>query len=425
MRYHIFSLSLIVLCMFVPVLTYARQSDVVAQEKMLQTMRDAMPKTIVIVMDDSGSMDNPLTAGAEKKIVIAARIAKAVTQTLKAGDQFDLINFDNSPAGEKRVEVRTGHEEEDRLAAANLITTTIPNPRGKGTNIRAAHDQALKIVENQHERRIFCLLITDGWADRVPNNTSYKEYYDNPASQTYKDYAARRNSAHQQHVELYGIGVDFIDGIPQEPNKNGMNTINHIPAPAVDVDPGNLAKEQEAAHLPEITRQQQDALKRLKAEEKKKELQKVVGGGALALVALLLLVRFLAPKKIQLSLIYTDASAEELRGEPRVKTVRLIGGDQAQGSIDLGGKSSSHVHHTLKLLGTEECVGRILVSRRGKVMLEPRSAQENVQIDVQSHAIGRKSAPLNSGTQINVHIYRDPEKRLGLETSFTLKLGKV
>ncbi|MCC6444470.1 MAG: VWA domain-containing protein [Armatimonadetes bacterium] len=173
------------------------------------------PKEIAVVVDKSGSMGESLQAA---KDLVAALIRKVI----RPGDRFSLINFDSRPETVIEREEVTDANKEDLVSRLPMTWST-----QRGTNIRWAHHEALKLLDrSQAPGAKFLILITDGYNDAPAQDdldyATYRLYCDDrnpqalpdtPESKDYRRLLEKMGRARNFHT--MGIGVEIRQNEPQ------------------------------------------------------------------------------------------------------------------------------------------------------------------------------------------------------------------
>lgn len=169
------------------------------------------PKTVVAIFDISKSMDFKFPGRSAAVIDLARPFAlDLVGNGLQKGDRFVLYAFDKQPQklmdatlGENRAEMR---DKIPSRAALSLV---------KGTNIRWAHYEGLKLLEreNQGKRAAYLVVLSDGYHDSPDqSDPNYRDFYvmgrldKLPDTSDARDYARLARKFKSQN---YGVGVQI------------------------------------------------------------------------------------------------------------------------------------------------------------------------------------------------------------------------
>jgi Ca-activated chloride channel family protein len=153
-----------------------------ASPKLEQAGDNAAPKTVVFVIDRSGSMSG-------EKIQQAKEAAKFVLNNLRDGDTFNIVAYD-SQIESFRPELEK-FTPETRAAALGFVNGLFA---GGSTNIDGALDRALGMLRDD-ERPSYVIFLTDG----LPTVGELKE----PAI------VARAAKANQVRARLFSFGVGY------------------------------------------------------------------------------------------------------------------------------------------------------------------------------------------------------------------------
>lgn len=142
------------------------------------------PKTVIIVLDRSGSMSG-------KKIDQAKEAAKFVLNNLREKDTFNMVAYD-STVESFRPELQK-YDDESRKAALGYIEGLYP---GGGTNIDGGLATALGMIQDG-SRPTFVLFLTDGLPTQGETNEA-------------KIVAnAKQRNTHKSRMIVFGVGYDL------------------------------------------------------------------------------------------------------------------------------------------------------------------------------------------------------------------------
>jgi len=209
-------------------------------------MRGVSPKTVVVLFDISGSMEKGDT-------VVNAREAtiKLLRGAVRPGDRVILTAFDVAP--HTTVDQRIGGDE-DLDEVIGQVPGTLSSKQG--TNIRWAHHQALRKIEQAAPAHSYIVMVTDGFNDPPaqsdPRHADYLKYYDARSLNRYpqtpenRDYERLLGKRNQLRVEALGIGVliDEDTGRPREQYAAPIPAEEQSEPSAAPVQPRNEAAEQ-------------------------------------------------------------------------------------------------------------------------------------------------------------------------------------
>jgi hypothetical protein len=191
---------------------------------------------VVLVFDVSGSMEkhDMLSRGREAAI-------RLIRSGLKPGDTWVVYAFDTeTQKTTERVVPRDGVE-----AAVQSVPGDLS--RKPGTNIRWAHHEALRWVEERRPRKSFLILVSDSYNDppaaEDPARGQYSAYYlpnsltkypDTPQNREYERLLRQREAL---GITTWGIGVgiDRQTGRPIERYLAEPAPSSQLPAPSSDL----------------------------------------------------------------------------------------------------------------------------------------------------------------------------------------------
>jgi hypothetical protein len=181
-------------------------------------MRAVSPKTVVVLFDVSGSMEkNDMMTKAREAAIELLR------GTLQPGDRAILTAFDVKPETVSDQQVSGEGDIQSVIDKVPGILST-----RQGTNIRWAHHQALRMIEQRAPEHSYIVMVTDGFNDPPaasdPHRADYLKYYDArsltryPQTAENRDYERLLAKRNQLRVEAFGIGVliDEDTGRPRE-----------------------------------------------------------------------------------------------------------------------------------------------------------------------------------------------------------------
>jgi hypothetical protein len=176
------------------------------------------PKTVVVLFDVSGSMDNNNTLVNAREATITL-----LRGALKPGDRVVITSFDVAP--KKVIDQRIAGD-----ADLQAVIEAVPGhvSETQGTNIRWAHHQVLRMLEKLRPPHSYVVVVTDSFNDPPARNdplmADYLKYYDQKSLTRYpdtpenRDYERLLRKRHQLRVETLGLGVEIDEdsGRPKE-----------------------------------------------------------------------------------------------------------------------------------------------------------------------------------------------------------------
>ncbi|MBL7978296.1 MAG: VWA domain-containing protein [Bacteroidetes Order II. Incertae sedis bacterium] len=145
--------------------------------------RKILPKTVLFVLDRSGSMEG-------KKLVQAKEALKFVLNNLREGDYFNIVDYDDSiRAWKPALQPYNADNRREALRYTEAIES------GGGTNIHSALEKAMQQIQDE-KRPNYVLFLTDGLP--TAGNTNEMQIAEN----------TRRRNRHQARVFAFGVGED-------------------------------------------------------------------------------------------------------------------------------------------------------------------------------------------------------------------------
>lgn len=145
--------------------------------------RKVLPKTVLFVLDRSGSMEG-------KKLEQAKEALKFVLNNLREGDYFNIVDYDD---GIRTWKPALQPYNADNRREALRYTEAIES--GGGTNIHSALEKAMEQIRD-NKRPNYVLFLTDGLP--TAGNTNEMQIAEN----------TRRKNQHQARVFAFGVGED-------------------------------------------------------------------------------------------------------------------------------------------------------------------------------------------------------------------------
>jgi hypothetical protein len=194
------------------------QESVPDLASMQSRMRSVTPKTVVVLFDISGSMEKDDTVSRAREATI-----ELLRGTVQPGDRVIVTAFDVKP--QNLVDQKVSGEA-DLQRVVDQVPGTLSSQRG--TNIRWAHHQALRMIEQHAPKNSYIVVVTDGFNDPPsttdPQRADYLKYYDARSLTRYpdtpenRDYERLLGKRNQLRVQAFGIGVliDENTGRPRE-----------------------------------------------------------------------------------------------------------------------------------------------------------------------------------------------------------------
>jgi hypothetical protein len=187
-------------------------------EAVQSRLHGVSPKTVVVLFDQSGSMETNDTLVNAREATI-----KLLRGAVQPGDRVVLTAFDNAP--HPILDQRISGEDD-----LQKVIDAVPGhvSQTQGTNIRWAHHQVLRMLEKQQPAHSFIVVVTDSFNDppgqNDPRMADYLKYYDRHSLTRYpdtpenQDYERLLEKRHQLRVETLGIGVEIDEdtGRPKE-----------------------------------------------------------------------------------------------------------------------------------------------------------------------------------------------------------------
>lgn len=203
-----FPLALSLLAVFASPLTAQEEAQ---NAHFIRDIAAKTPKTVVAIFDISKSMDFKFPGRAAAVIDLARPFAlDLVGNGLQKGDRFVLYAFDKQP--QKLMDATLGENRAEMIAK---IPSRAALSVVKGTNIRWAHYEGLKLLEqeNQGKRAAYLVVLSDGYHDSPDaGDPNYRDFYipgrlDNlPDTPDARDYARLARKFKSQN---YGVGVQI------------------------------------------------------------------------------------------------------------------------------------------------------------------------------------------------------------------------
>lgn len=196
-------------------------------EAIAREIKPLNPKTVVLVFDITMSTKHGGVFGNER-----AATAEILRNGCEPGDRVVLLSFGT---GYRTVFDKTLATHEDAVSLVEEIPGA-PEP-GRGTNIRAPHHEALKVVEAGLPKPGAIVLLTDSFNDEPdptdPNVPQYGAYYSPKGLTVYpdtpenRDYERRlRTLKSSGALHEYGVGVGIapsgrpIERLPVGPGES-------------------------------------------------------------------------------------------------------------------------------------------------------------------------------------------------------------
>src|SRR5947209_8805636 len=145
------------------------------------------PKTVVVLFDVSGSMEKNDTLVNAREATI-----KLLRGAVRPGDRVVFTAFDNAPHPILDRPVRT---DADLQAVIDAVPGQVSQT--EGTNIRWAHHQVLKMLEERQPEHSYIVVVTDSFNDPPgrddPGMAEYLKYYDPKSLTHYPDTPENRD----------------------------------------------------------------------------------------------------------------------------------------------------------------------------------------------------------------------------------------
>jgi len=317
------------------------------------------PKEIAVVVDRSGSMGESLQTARD---LVATLIRKVV----HPGDRFSLINFDSHPETVIDREEVTESNKEDLVSRLPLTWST-----KRGTNIRWAHHEALKLLEKaQDSGRKFLILITDGYNDAPeesdPDYPIYRQYCDDRNPQVIPDTPEARDyrrllglMAQAKNFHTMGIGVEIRQGEPQLIPVAGKSEASGLERVKPALDEANV-------QIEEVTAPQKVAA----PQEKRFQT-----GPMIVLVAVLLASFLLAlAAKALMTPTWVRLAQVAPQDKANVRFFPLKPG----GSIDIGGSSGEEARYSFPLPGAQAVAASLKRSLKGFSLVPESGIQVHI-----------------------------------------------
>lgn len=211
--------------------TQGANNDAAGSEStsIVRELRALPGKTLVFVFDVSASMNTKVSSSDTRSNLDRAREAtiNLIREGAGPGDRLALLTFG---AGYQKVFDESVATEADKDKLVELVPSQ--TAQGRGTNIRKAHHEALKLLDAALPRPGAVVLLTDSFNDEPsqsdPAYADYLRYYTpggrlekHPNTPQNRDYERLLNKMQRSNVKIRGIGVQIdqsgrpVERLPQ------------------------------------------------------------------------------------------------------------------------------------------------------------------------------------------------------------------
>jgi len=364
-----------------------------AERTFLAEIEQKPRKTVIAVFDMSGSMMQSLEGN--PPVLPRARefTLDLVNDALKDGDRFVLMTFDVSPR--KLLDLTVAEANRAELRGAVPSESTLSNKRG--TNIRWAHHEALKLLETDKNPARYIIVLSDGYHDDPAGNDPLYPYYvayyvpgnldRRPETPQSRDYWKLLQGIQQKQIGMFGVGVKIVNGEIREIPVPEMVEVAVCPKsgllPGTYCPSEDIRKFERGQEPAERCTVCQPAVAPVPPANKGLPAWAVPAGIGAAVLAALAGAYMMLFNPIPVALAASGNSKSHL-------TFPLAHG----GTVQLGGPGADKLDHAYPVPDTSEPAGAIRRSM-GNFLLEP-----NAQMTSGSAKLALNGEPVNAATAL-------------------------